>query len=179
MTPGDASWIGLQLSATGKGGIYYNITDGTTRNFTKGHVEGWWEDGSPYNANSMKTFWAVGQPDEAPLTTYSQQQLEWNCDHRANWDWLPRDYNRDRCYADRFQHCARVFPSGSIADCWKCNASLMGTWSDAYVGKWSDDWCYFRQRGYICQRDPKPNPAYYAVEGRCVPSDPSSALLRL
>lgn len=164
MTPGDASWIGLQLSALGHGGIYYNITDGANRTFEEGHVEGWWEDGAPYDAKALKSFWAVGQPDEESFIEYG------DCNFYANWGTLPRDY-RDRCYADRFQHCTRVFPGGSIAACPWCNSSI--------VGKWDDYWCYIRQRGYICQRDPKLNPAYYPVEGRCVPSNPSSALLRL
>ncbi|KAH7693364.1 hypothetical protein AAVH_39602 [Aphelenchoides avenae] len=173
MAPDDVTWIGLQLSAKGHGGIYYNITDGTTRKFTEGHVEGWWEDGTPYDAKTLKSFWAAGQPDEEPhIPSGYQPQIVGACNTYANvHPWLPHDYNLGRCYADRFQHCAQIFPSGSIAACKDCIASN--------VGKWSDNWCYFRQRGYICQRDAKPNPDFYAVEGRCVPSDPSSALLRL
>ncbi|KAH7709479.1 hypothetical protein AAVH_23262 [Aphelenchoides avenae] len=172
LTPGDASWIGLQLSAKGNGGIYYNVTDGTSRTYAEGQTEGWWEDGTPYKATALKSFWAIGQPDEEPLVENGdEEEIEWSCNHFAQTNTLPRDYNRDRCYADQFQHCAQVLPSGSLDDCPACNSSL--------VGKWSDYWCYLRKRGYICQRDPKPNPAYYAMEGRCVPGDPSSALLRL
>ncbi|KAH7702715.1 hypothetical protein AAVH_30121 [Aphelenchoides avenae] len=179
--PEDASWIGLQFSAKGHGGIYYNVTDGTSRNFREGHVEGWWEDGTPYGVEALKPYWVVGQPDEKQLTEYSSPRLiKFHCDLYRSYNLLPADYNRERCYKDRFQHCAQIFPGGSIDDCPKCGPLAMADdWHADNPGKLSDSWCYSRQRGYICQRDAKPNPTFYAVEGRCIPSDPSSALLRL
>ncbi|KAH7713097.1 hypothetical protein AAVH_19542 [Aphelenchoides avenae] len=181
MKPNDASWIGLQLSAKGHGGIYYNITDGTSRNFTKGQVEGWWEDGTPYDSKVLKPFWASGQPDEKELIDSTRPELiQWRCSIWRKYELLPANYNQERCNEDRFQHCAQIFPSGSIANCPKYHPKPQAEdWHADNPGKLIDNWCYFLQRGYICQRDAKPNPIYYAVEGRCVPSDPSSALLRL
>ncbi|KAH7662577.1 hypothetical protein AAVH_43460, partial [Aphelenchoides avenae] len=59
---------------------------------------------------------------------------------------ITNDYNFDRCKEGKFEHCTQIFP-GSLEDtpnCPKCKA---------YGYKWNDRWCYFRQRGYICERD--------------------------
>ncbi|KAH7713096.1 hypothetical protein AAVH_19541 [Aphelenchoides avenae] len=104
--------------------------------------------------------------------------VKFQCDYWWEFGQLPDGYNSERCYADVFQHCAQVFPSGSLAKCPRCRPSTPG-WHADNQGKLNDNWCYFLQRGYICQREPKLNPAYYARDGRCVPSDASSALLRL
>ncbi|KAH7715954.1 hypothetical protein AAVH_16622 [Aphelenchoides avenae] len=69
----DGTWIGLQLSGMGYGGVYYNITDGTRRKFTKFReppmhddeqpsllppekIEGWWEDGTRYDGVALEPF---------------------------------------------------------------------------------------------------------------------------
>ncbi|KAH7702101.1 hypothetical protein AAVH_30755, partial [Aphelenchoides avenae] len=165
----DGTWIGLQLSGMGYGGIYY-YPNGTTRNFKAlrikvgGYnplepekIEGWWEDGTRYDGIELKRFWAHmveqrrdiwgwpytfewDQPNEEGLTD------ERIMDHPCSQEKIPADYNSERCEKDWLQHCTQIFhgTTEEMPGCPMCKA---------YGYKWNDRWCYFRQRGYICQRD--------------------------
>ncbi|KAH7689509.1 hypothetical protein AAVH_40492 [Aphelenchoides avenae] len=170
----DGTWIGLQLSGMGYGGIYYNITDGTTRNFEEQRtkvknqvdepwppekIEGWWEDGTRYDGKELKRFWAHmverlrdiwGLPYTYEWDQPNEEELadKHNNDQPCSFfpDNVPEGYNRDRCDIDKLQHCTQIFPGSTeaVTDCSMCKA---------YGYKWNDRWCYFLQRGYICQRD--------------------------
>ncbi|KAH7715953.1 hypothetical protein AAVH_16621 [Aphelenchoides avenae] len=142
----DATWIGLQLSGRGFGGIYY-YPDGTTRKFTQ-EFPGAWEDGTPYDARALKHFWAIdtergldNQPNEIEVGGKSDARK--GCD-----DPKIKPSDRHLCVLDKRQHCTQIFPGGTkemvSASCTDCGY---------FSNKWNDRWCYFRQRGYICQRD--------------------------
>ncbi|KAH7708321.1 hypothetical protein AAVH_24438 [Aphelenchoides avenae] len=142
----DATWIGLQLSGKGYGGIYY-YADGTKRNFDE-HFPGAWEDGTPYDAGALKHFWAIdterrsnNQPNEIEVGEGSDALDE--CD-----DPKIKPSDRHLCWRDKRQHCTQIFPGGT-------KEMVSATCNDCgyFSNKWNDRWCYFRQRGYICQRD--------------------------
>ncbi|KAH7687829.1 hypothetical protein AAVH_40618, partial [Aphelenchoides avenae] len=177
----DGTWIGLQLSGRGFGGIYY-YPNGTTRIFKKfrdpptkrgalpptvppGETEGWWEDGTPYDDTDvvLRRFWAHMDdgwvpgdwPWDPPTHVEWDQPNEEELKNKKSTDdpclyhreKIPQTgYNLERCKKDKFQHCTQIFP-GSVKDTPTCASCK------AYGYKWNDRWCYFRQRGYICQRD--------------------------
>ncbi|KAH7701171.1 hypothetical protein AAVH_31698 [Aphelenchoides avenae] len=134
----DGTWIGLQLSGRGYGGIYYNITDGSTGP-SRRQTEGWWEDGTPYDDTDvvLNRFWTrmdVGwdQPNEEPLPHPNLPYPYFKIGECSDYpEKIPQTgYNYERCQEDKFQHCTQP-----------------------YGYKWNDRWCFFLQRGYICQRD--------------------------
>lgn len=159
----DGTWIGLQtFTGRNEKSLYYYI-NGTKLNYTSlptctwpdgspCNARGRWEDGTPYDEAALAHFWAQKtnktgeQPNEEPLKDdfpddWKVPNKTWGCHYRK----VDQTY-ADRCEDDRYQHCAQIFPGG-IDDSDVCPGC------DAYADKWNDRWCYYLQRGYICQRN--------------------------
>ncbi|KAH7703607.1 hypothetical protein AAVH_29215 [Aphelenchoides avenae] len=150
----DGTWIGLQIGGYwNENGMYY-FPNGTTRKFPfrwkfeSGHHVGWWEEGTPYNHTALKHFWCPEPPQHNE--DYLRDEFkdkngtvlgQWGC----SYDRVDKKYEQ-RCKDDRYQHCTQIFP-GNIEDSVQCKECR------AYSLKWNDRWCYYLQRGYICQRD--------------------------